>query len=66
MAKTSKTALSMIIQRVKIVMLKNKIRKMARSSYLDLYERMELRDTVRSLQMLEQQLGIHNTASLSL
>ena len=48
-------------------MLKNKIKKMESSSYLNLCERMELRDANSLLQSLEQQQQeLQNTVILSL
>lgn len=66
MPKTIKTALFIIQQKIKIFMLKSKIKKMESISYLDLSERMELRDANMLLQSLEQQQDFHNTALLSL
>ena len=66
MSRTIKSALAAIAQRVKIASLKNKIKRMERSSYLNLYERMELRDAASLLNSLEQQQGFHNTTMLSL
>ena len=64
MPKTIKTSLFIIQQKIKIFMLKNKIKKIERVSYLNLWERIELREALRSLQSLEQQ-QIHNTAIFS-
>jgi hypothetical protein len=66
MPKTIKQAFSIIQQRIKILMLKNKIKKMQSFSYLDLYERMELRDAINLLQNLQQQQEFHNRPLLSL
>lgn len=65
MSKTIKTPLLTIQQKIKIFILKNRIKKMERISYLNLWERMELRDTIKSLQNLQQQRGIQNTAFFS-
>ena len=64
MPKTLKNSLFIIEQKIKIFMLKAKIKKIERASYLNLWERMELRDALKSLQGLEQQ-QIHNTAIFS-
>ncbi|MEP7165159.1 MAG: hypothetical protein ABI741_10705 [Ferruginibacter sp.] len=67
MSKTIKTALFIIQQKVKIIMLKHRIKKMESISYLDLCERMELRDAINLLQSLElQQQELQNTVVLSL
>ena len=67
MPKTIKSTLSILLERVKIFQLKNKIRKMESISYLNLSERMELRDTTSLLQKLEQhQQEMHNTPLFSL
>ena len=55
MPKTIAFKLTIILQRIKISMLKAKISKMERSSYLDLCERMELKNSISLLQSLEQQ-----------
>ena len=67
MPKTIKSTLLILLERVKISQLKNKIRRMERISYLNLSERMELRDAISLLQTLEQhQQEIHNTPLFSL
>ncbi len=48
--------LTTFIQRIKIVQLKKKIKKMESFSYLNLWDRVELRNTINLLQSLEQQL----------
>ncbi len=67
MHRTIKSTLSILLERVKIFQLKNKIRKMESVSYLNLFERMELRDATSLLQKLEQhQQEIRNTPLFSL
>ena len=67
MPKTIKASLSLLMERVKITQLRNKIRKMEKNSYLNLFERIELRNATSLLHQLEQhQQEIHNTAMLSL
>jgi len=65
MSRPIKASLSIMLQKVKIVLLKNTIRKMESASYLNLYERMELRDKITLLHQLEAQLQMH-TGLLSL
>jgi hypothetical protein len=55
MTKTIKSMLFLPLQRIKIALLKNKIKKMERSDYLNLWDRLELRNTMAILQNLEQQ-----------
>lgn len=50
------TMLTTFIQRVKIVQLKKKIKKMESITYLNLWDRVELRNTINLLQSIEQQL----------
>ncbi|CAN5743358.1 hypothetical protein BH11BAC4_BH11BAC4_16600 [soil metagenome] len=64
MLKTIKATLLITFQRVKIASLKNKIRRMERSSYLNLSERIELRDAINSLQAIEG--SYHNSAMFSM
>lgn len=66
MLKTIKSAINLIQERFKIIMLKNKIRKMESSKYLDLNERIELRESIQVLQSLLQQQGIASGSALSL
>ena len=59
MSKTIKASVSIMLQKVKIVLLKNKIRKMEHSAYLNLFERMELRDDLILLNQLEENQQMH-------
>ena len=67
MPSTIKTKLSIIFYEIKIDMLRHRIKKMEHLPYLDLSERIELRDTYALLQRLEQQQQeLHHAGMLSL
>lgn len=67
MTRTIKSNLAIIQQKIKIFMLKNKIKKMESVPYLDLWERVELREAIQSLRGLEQRIQtINHTALFSL
>lgn len=59
MPATISNFLSTIVNRLKIAMLKSEIRKASKASYMSLYERIELRDSINLLHNLEQQLQSH-------
>jgi hypothetical protein len=54
MPKTIKAKLTLMFQKIKIAMLKSKIKKMERISYLSLWDRIELRNTNALLNRLRQ------------
>jgi hypothetical protein len=54
------------MENIKIAVLKNKIKKMSRNSYLSLCERIELRNTAELLKRLEQHEGDQSPSLLSL
>ena len=66
MLKTIKALLTFIQERTKIIMLKSKIRKMENAKYLDLNERIELRESIKMLQILEDQTSLQTGSALSL
>lgn len=66
MYKTIKSTLNLFQERFKIIMLKNKIRKMESLKYLDLNERIELRESIQQLQSMLQQQGMPAGSALSL
>lgn len=66
MSKTIEGRTSSLIQKMKIAILKRKIRTMQKASYLNLYQRMELRDILSLLQNPEMQKEMEKRNLISL
>lgn len=65
MLKTIKANLGIFPKKIKIVMLKNKIRSMNGESYLNLWDRIELRNSIAQLDQLEHMQGSNGTPQYS-
>ncbi|MBS1731784.1 MAG: hypothetical protein JST02_00675 [Bacteroidetes bacterium] len=53
-----------ILHKFRIIQLRNKIRKARKAAYLDLYERIELRDTIALLEKMEERMSHKQLLSL--